>query len=61
MGVACKTHQIVIMQKPKGMGGKMKEEIINLSNAGFAVEEIAEELGCSEEFAISVLEDAGLL
>ncbi len=39
----------------------MKEEIINLSNAGFAVEEIAEELGCSEEFAISVLEDAGLL
>ena len=49
------------MQKPKGMGGKMKEEIINLSNAGLAVEKIAEELGCSEEFVISVLEDAGLL
>ena len=39
----------------------MREEIINLSNVGLAVEEIAEELGCSEEFAISVLEDAGLL
>ena len=39
----------------------MKEEIINLSNAGLAVEKIAEELGCSEEFVISVLEDAGLL
>ena len=41
--------------------GKMREDIINLSNAGLAVEEIAEELGCSEEFAFSVLGDAGLL
>ena len=39
----------------------MREDIINLSNAGFAVEEIAEELGCSEEFVFSVLESARLL
>lgn len=40
---------------------KMKEDIINLSNSGLAVEEIAEELGCSEGFVQTVLENAGLL
>ena len=39
----------------------MKEDIINLSNSGLAVEEIAEELGCGEGFVQMVLEDAGLL
>ena len=38
----------------------MQEEIINLSNYGLAVEEIAEELGCDEGFVFSVLEDAGV-
>ena len=61
MGVVCKTHQIVIMQKPKGMGGKMKEDIINLSNTGLAVEEIAEELECDEGCVFAVLEEAGIL
>lgn len=55
MGVVCKTHQIVIIQKPKGMGGKMKEDIINLWNKGLTVEEIAEELGCSEGYVVFVL------
>lgn len=49
------------MQKPKGMGGKMKEDIINLSNTGLAVEEIAEELECDEGCVFAVLEEAGIL
>lgn len=39
----------------------MREDIINLSNYGLTVEDIAKELGCSEAFALSVLEEAGLL
>ena len=32
----------------------MKEDIINFSNAGLALEEIAEELGCDEVFFIKI-------
>ena len=34
---------------------KMKEDIIILSNKGLTVEEIAEELGCSEGYVVFVL------
>ncbi len=40
---------------------KIKEDIINLSNAGLAVEEIAEELECDEGCVFAVLEEAGIL
>lgn len=33
----------------------MKDDIINLSNKGLTVEEIAEELGCSEGYVVAVL------
>ena len=46
---------------PNKIEEKMQEEIINLSNMGLAVEEIAEELGCDEGFVFSVLEGAGVL
>ena len=39
----------------------MKEDIINLSNAGLAVEEIAEELECSEGYVVAVLEESGII
>ena len=33
----------------------MKDNIINLWNKGLTVEEIAEELGCSEGYVVAVL------
>lgn len=39
----------------------MKDDIINLSNTGLAVEEIAEELECDERCVFAVLEEAGIL
>ncbi len=39
----------------------MDKEIIELSRAGYAIEDIAEELGISESMVLDVLEDAGEL
>ena len=39
----------------------MKDDIINLSNKGLTVEEIAEELGCSEGYVIAVLDESGII
>lgn len=38
-----------------------REEIIELSKRGFSVEEISDELGCSEELVFNILTAAGEL
>ena len=59
------TKDIAKIQKislpPNKITIKMREDIINLSNSGLAVEEIAEELCLDEGFVFSVLEGAGVL
>ena len=38
-----------------------KQAIIDLSESGYAIEEIADELGITEEEVSEVLEDSGIL